>query len=62
MKTILFAISLTLATLAASDAPSWAGQYANGDPNNSASEQLTHAAKGYGYAVETFDGSRGPSN
>ncbi len=62
MKTILLAISLTLAALAASGAPAWAGQYVNGDRNSSASDQLNHAAKGYGYAVESFDGSRGPSN
>ena len=58
MKTILLAISLTLAALTGSGAPAWADNYANGDPNNSASDQLQHAAKGYGYAVETFDGSR----
>lgn len=60
MKRILFALSLTLAGLATSAAPVWAGQYANGDRNASASDQLAHASKGYGYTVETFDGSRGP--
>jgi hypothetical protein len=61
MKTILFALSLSLAGLFLAAAPSWAGQYANGDQNNNASDQLSHAARGYNYAVETFDGSRGPS-
>lgn len=59
MMKALFALALaaSLSTLAA---PAWAGHYTNGDPNHSASEQLNHAARGYGYAVETFDGSRGP--
>jgi len=50
-------LGVTLSTAARANCGT-AGQYCNGDPNHSASQQLNHAAEGIPQAAEAFDGSR----